>query len=109
MEDHESGWKQFFPLTNYITSERRTFWIATIAYLIVPVLVGIVFFIAANSLPVLALIIGLLEMPLLFYAIVAVILTLVTYRQQVQEERREEETQTGVKPKKEKKEAGKAE
>ncbi|MBQ9416300.1 MAG: hypothetical protein IJU20_05620 [Clostridia bacterium] len=78
--ENESGWKRWFPLTKYITSEIRTFWIAVAAYLVIPVLVGILFLVAANTKPVLALIIGLLEMPILFYAIVAVLLALGAYR-----------------------------
>ena len=82
MEDGPT-WETWFPLNKYVHSQPHTFWIVFGGYFIVPLVVAIVMFIAGRSIPVVALIIGIFEMPILFYSIVGIILAAVTHRKAV--------------------------
>ena len=82
MEDGPT-WETWFPLNKYVHSQPHTFWKVFGCYFGVPLIVAIVMFIAGRSVPIVALIIGIFEMPILFYSIVGIILAAVTHRKAV--------------------------
>ena len=65
--DERPSWEIWFPLNRHVNTKISSFWIISGIYIAVAVIIGIVLGITGNSVPIVALVIGVLSMPVLFY------------------------------------------
>ncbi|MBP5293711.1 MAG: hypothetical protein J6023_06245 [Clostridia bacterium] len=81
--DDRPAWEPWFPLNRRVTSKVSSFWTVFAVYMVVAVLLIVVLWITGHSVPVVALVIGVLSMPVFFYLAVGIIFALITHKQAV--------------------------